>query len=183
MAKAGAAAQGSNVVDRLEGNAAPSFKDVLNGARATMDLTRPSTSAAVSNTSKVGKADWHLAGYPLLLCKWQAGMAINEEPTALPCWMRLYGIPLELWHSRGVQYLANSVGQLLKTDARSFNPANMGAARVQVECAAKNGLNKTIEAIDSRGNALSISIVYETKASCCKECGVFGHDEGSCHKR
>ncbi|KAI4382456.1 hypothetical protein MLD38_008419 [Melastoma candidum] len=28
----------------------------------------------------VGKADWHLAGCPLLLRKWQAGVKINEEP-------------------------------------------------------------------------------------------------------
>ncbi|KAI4382453.1 hypothetical protein MLD38_008416 [Melastoma candidum] len=131
----------------------------------------------------VGKADWHLAGCPLLLRKWQVGMPINEEPTALPCWVRLYDIPLELWHSRGVQYLVSSVGQLLKTDARSFNLANMGTARVQIECAAKNGLSKKIEAIDSRGNVLNISIVYETKALCCKDCGVFGHEGLSCHKR
>ncbi|KAI4324401.1 hypothetical protein MLD38_029896 [Melastoma candidum] len=72
----------------------------------------------------VGKADWHLAGCPLLLRRWQVGMAINEEPTALPCWVRL-----------------------------SFNPANMGTVRVQIEFSAKNGLSKKIEAIDSRGGS------------------------------
>ncbi|KAI4363591.1 hypothetical protein MLD38_019793 [Melastoma candidum] len=130
----------------------------------------------------VDRADWHLAGCPLLLRRWQPGVAINEEPTALPCWMRLSGIPLELWHKRGVHYLASSVGQLLKTDARSFNSINMGTARVQVECAAKNGFSKTIEAIDSRGNTFTVSIHYETRALCCKECGVFGHDEACCSK-
>ncbi|KAI4329470.1 hypothetical protein MLD38_027856 [Melastoma candidum] len=131
----------------------------------------------------IGKADWHIAGCPLLVRKWQPGTVINEEPTALPCWLRLYGIPLELWHTRGVQYLASSVGQLLKTDARSFSPANMGTARVQIECVARNGLSKTIEAIDSRGNPFTISIVYETKALCCRTCGVFGHDEERCSKK
>ncbi|KAI4338360.1 hypothetical protein MLD38_023430 [Melastoma candidum] len=131
----------------------------------------------------VGKANWHLASCPLLLRRWQVGMAINEELTALPCWVRLYGISLELWHSRGVQYLTNSIGQLLKTDARSFNPANMGTARVQIEISVKNGLSKKIEAIDSRGNALNITIVYETKALCCPDCGVFGHEDMTCPKR
>ncbi|KAI4325900.1 hypothetical protein MLD38_031264 [Melastoma candidum] len=111
------------------------------------------------------------------------GMAIAEEPTTLPCWLRLYGIPLELWHRSGVHYLASGVGQLLKTDVRSFNSANMCTARIQVECAAKNGLNKTIEAIDSRGNPFTVSVVYETQALCCKGCGVFGHNEESCSKR
>ncbi|KAI4312434.1 hypothetical protein MLD38_037244 [Melastoma candidum] len=181
---------GSIAVGGLEGGIAPSFKDVLKGTRVAVDLTRPGTSAAAKPAAQSNLEEglpsfpeFGGGGCPLLLHKWQAGMVINEEPTALPCWMRLYGIPLELWHARGVQYLASSVGQLLKTDARSFNPANMGTARLQVECAAKNGLNKTIEAIDSRGNSLSISIVYETKALCCKACGVLGHDEGSCSKR
>ncbi|KAI4326763.1 hypothetical protein MLD38_032043 [Melastoma candidum] len=127
----------------------------------------------------VSKADWHLAGYPLLLWKWQPGTVINEKPTTLPYWIMLQGILLELRHKHGVHYLASSIGQLLKTNARSFNPTNKDTARVQVECAAKNGLSKTIEAIDSRGNPFTVSIVYETRALCCKGCGFFGHDEGA----
>ncbi|KAI4371573.1 hypothetical protein MLD38_019790 [Melastoma candidum] len=118
--------------------------------------------------------------FPLLLRKWQPGIVINEEPTTIPCWIRLQGIPLELWHKGSVHYLPSSVGQLLKTDTRSFSPANMGTPRVQVECLAKDGLSKTIKAIDSRGNPLTISIVYEIRALCCKGCGVFGHDDGKC---
>ncbi|KAI4329473.1 hypothetical protein MLD38_027859 [Melastoma candidum] len=91
---------------------------------------------------------------------------------------RLTGIPLELWHKEGILYLASVLGAPIKVDGRSERPANMGTARVQVNCAAVNELRKTIEIEGEEGEGIQVEVFYENITLQCQHCKVFGHTTG-----
>ncbi|KAI4318323.1 hypothetical protein MLD38_032048 [Melastoma candidum] len=129
----------------------------------------------------LSRSDWHIAGCPVLLRKWSVGLQLSDkELRNVPCWVQLTGIPLELWHREGILYLASVLGVPIKLDGRSERPANMGTARVQINCAAVNELRKTIDIEGEEGEGIQVEVYYENIPLQCQHCKVFGHSTGQC---
>ncbi|KAI4379048.1 hypothetical protein MLD38_016450 [Melastoma candidum] len=129
----------------------------------------------------LNRSDWHVAGCPILLRKWSVGIQLSDqELRTVPCWVQLSGIPLELWHKEGFLYLASVLGVPLKVDGRSERMANIGTARIQVNCSAVKELQRKIEVEGEEGANIQIDVHYENVPLRCKECQVFGHSDSQC---
>ncbi|KAJ0092583.1 hypothetical protein Patl1_25965 [Pistacia atlantica] len=82
---------------------------------------------------------WLFQNKSILLQKWQPGMELSKKsPRFIPVWVKFYDIPLELWSSIGLSYIASTVGKplgmdMITKDLCGDSLGRMGFARILVE--------------------------------------------------
>ena len=60
---------------------------------------------------------WHIQNQPLIVRKWEPGLASLEFDMAkLPIWIHLGKVPLELFTQKGLSYIASAIGSPLYMD-------------------------------------------------------------------
>ena len=125
---------------------------------------------------------WHLAGQPIILKKWQAGIRFEKEPqSTIPIWVHIYNIPLELWNQEGLSHIASAIGRPLLVDKMTSLCRRISYARLCIEVDAESELLKTLdieieEPIYGEPEVITLKIEYQWKPERCAKCRRFGHD-------
>ncbi|GKG10406.1 RNA-directed DNA polymerase, eukaryota, reverse transcriptase zinc-binding domain protein, partial [Tanacetum coccineum] len=56
------------------------------------------------------KSLWMVGGRPLIVQKWDPDIDFEKaEPDKIPLWIKMYGVPLKAWTSKGISTLASSL--------------------------------------------------------------------------
>ncbi|GKE27956.1 RNA-directed DNA polymerase, eukaryota, reverse transcriptase zinc-binding domain protein [Tanacetum coccineum] len=82
---------------------------------------------------------WMVNNKPLIVQKWDPDVIIDKsDPKSLPCWIKLYNVPLEAWTVKGISTIASGLGKSLIMDKTTTKMCKGGAcifgyARVLVE--------------------------------------------------
>ncbi|GJX98938.1 RNA-directed DNA polymerase, eukaryota, reverse transcriptase zinc-binding domain protein [Tanacetum coccineum] len=63
------------------------------------------------------RMSWMVNNKPLMVHKWNLDVIIDKsDPKVLPCWIKLYNIPLEAWTIKGINAIASGLGKPLIMD-------------------------------------------------------------------
>ncbi|KAL3754150.1 hypothetical protein ACJRO7_001407 [Eucalyptus globulus] len=107
----------------------------------------------------------------------------KDKQTAVPVWIRLKNLPLDLWSALAIGDIASAVGKPLYVDQRTEEMKMLSFARVCVEIYANQPRCSTVDVV-LNGVSRSIAIEFEWKPLECLSCGTFGHrceDNGAVH--
>ncbi|KAJ9560832.1 hypothetical protein OSB04_005992 [Centaurea solstitialis] len=142
----------------------------------------------------IDNGPWMINGMPLFVRKWEPGVFLGKpELKALPLWVNLHGVPLEVWNVQGLSELASGIGKPLAldraTEERCLKQAGrVGFARVLVEVYADKVLPDEViglvPSLDGKSEKeVIICVEYKWKPSRCSHCALFGHSYGNCRVR
>ncbi|GKE60907.1 zinc knuckle CX2CX4HX4C containing protein [Tanacetum coccineum] len=102
---------------------------------------------------------WMVNNKPLIVQKWDPDVIIDKsDPKSLPCWIKLYNVPLEAWTVKGISTIASGLGKPLIMDKTTTKmcrggAGNFGYARVLVEIQADKDFKEKLRfAIREKGN-------------------------------
>ncbi|KAL8268957.1 hypothetical protein R6Q59_002755 [Mikania micrantha] len=137
---------------------------------------------------------WLINNIPILIKKWVPGVCLQRiEPSAIPLWVTVHNVPLELWTGKGLSKLLSGVGRPLLMDRITEERCNsqmgkIGYARVLVEVEATTNLPNHLEvefpSINQRpARIVKLDVSYQWKPPMCLHCKVFGHSFQSCKIR
>ena len=132
----------------------------------------------------MAQGQWHFARCPVILRKWYDGISLTpEEPKSMPIWIKLYGIPNSMSHTKGISFIASRFGRPLHTDSISEGQRRLDYARVCVEIEATKGICREGKFNKSNGQPYIVKPVYERLPFHCPTCQVFGHMQTNCPAR
>lgn len=134
---------------------------------------------------------WLVNNKPLLVQKWDPSIIVDRsDPVSLPCWIKLYDVPVEAWTVKGISAIASSLGTPImmdKSTARMCDEGtgNIGYARVLVEIKAAQEFKEKIQlCYKSKEQMMNCSkfvkVKYSWKPPRCSVCKVFGHFDCNC---
>ncbi|GJY18427.1 ribonuclease H-like domain-containing protein, partial [Tanacetum coccineum] len=98
----------------------------------------------------------------------------RREPKVMPCWIKLYNVPLETWIVKGISAIASGLGKPLivdKTTTRMCKDGtgNIGYARVLVEINADKEFKENIEICyksdDQKTNCSKFELTVKTNST------------------
>ncbi|GJR76471.1 RNA-directed DNA polymerase, eukaryota, reverse transcriptase zinc-binding domain protein [Tanacetum coccineum] len=126
-----------------------------------------------------------------LVRMWDPSIVMDKkDPETLPCWIKLYNVPLEAWTVEGISAIASGLGKPLimdKTTARlcKEGTGNFGYARVLVEISAKKEFKEGIEICYKSRDMMNlcskvVKVEYSWKPPKCSLGKVFGHSDSMC---
>ncbi|KAL3739770.1 hypothetical protein ACJRO7_021100 [Eucalyptus globulus] len=116
-----------------------------------------------------------VARVPLILRQWQPLIDLKKDKqTAVPVWIRLKNLPLDLWSASAIGGIASAVGKPLYVDQRTEEMKMLSFARVCVEIYANQPRCSAVDVV-LNGVLCSIAIEFEWKPLECPSCGTFGH--------
>jgi hypothetical protein len=70
---------------------------------------------------------WHIANKPLNLRRWEPGMQLlNLSWELVPIWNKLNHLPMELWNSTCLSYVASGIGKPLYADSITEEQVRFG---------------------------------------------------------
>ena len=125
---------------------------------------------------------WHLAGQPIILQKWHAGLTLSREAiTTIPVWVHIYNIPLEYWNPTGLSHIASAIGKPLHVARVTANCRRISFARICIELNAKHELLREIviefeDPISGDMEQILLPVEYQWTPVRCAKCSRFGHD-------
>ncbi|XP_043721035.1 uncharacterized protein LOC122668553 [Telopea speciosissima] len=99
---------------------------------------------------------WTLGSRPLILRLWSPEVSlIKKEETALPIWVRLYGLNLHFWGNRSLGCIASVLGKLICIYRQTSMRERLSFARFCVLVSATDGLQDSIPIVleDAISNA------------------------------
>ncbi|GJX58288.1 RNA-directed DNA polymerase, eukaryota, reverse transcriptase zinc-binding domain protein [Tanacetum coccineum] len=122
---------------------------------------------------------------------WDPDVIIDRsDPKVLPCWIKLYNVPLEACTVKGISVIASGLGKPLIMDKTTTKmckggTGNFGYARVLVEIQADKDFKDKIEICyksKAHRNKCSkfVRMEYSWKPPKCCECKVFGLTVSTC---
>lgn len=79
------------------------------------------------------KGNWNLLGYPMRVFKWSVDFQLSFEPSVIPTWIGLDGLPIHLFNKSTLFSIANLVGKLMKIDEPTANLSRPSVTRICVE--------------------------------------------------
>ncbi|PWA67234.1 hypothetical protein CTI12_AA318980 [Artemisia annua] len=137
---------------------------------------------------------WMVQNVPLVLNIWEPGIWLEKtEPTAIPIWVCVYNIPMELCNGNGIGKIMSGVGKPMVMDRmtkeRCLKKAGkLDFARVLVEVSASEDLPNVLEIeYPPMGNRPAkigkLDVKYQWKPPLCTHCKTFGHTTLSCKIR
>ncbi|KAJ8759784.1 hypothetical protein K2173_009885 [Erythroxylum novogranatense] len=127
---------------------------------------------------------WHVQNKPLILRKWEPGMSrLMFDLHKIPVWFHLRNVPLELYSSTGLSYIASAIGVPLYMDSITASQSRLAYAKVCVEIDASIAVPKTIDVILRNGSVCSVWVEIPWLPLKCAQCKTFGHDEKGCSKK
>ncbi|KAL4576835.1 hypothetical protein LXL04_012935 [Taraxacum kok-saghyz] len=128
---------------------------------------------------------------PIFLKRWSPGLILEKskhDKLKLPVWIRIYGMPLELWNKNGMNIIASMLGNPLAVDSCTARmcmngSGRAGYARVLVDFEATGKWPDEISVSVPCGNGFSLStlrIEYSWTPDKCSFCKVFDHSDSNC---
>ncbi|PWA27164.1 hypothetical protein CTI12_AA627900 [Artemisia annua] len=131
---------------------------------------------------------------PLVLNTWEPGTWLEKvEPSTIPIWVCIYGVPMELCNGNGIGKIFSGVGRPMLMDKltkeRCLKKAGkLDFARVLVEVSANEDLPNFIEIEypqlgDRPARVGKLEIKYQWKPPLCTHCNTFDHSIVSCKSR
>ncbi|PWA44631.1 hypothetical protein CTI12_AA393700 [Artemisia annua] len=137
---------------------------------------------------------WMVNNVPLVLNVWEPGIWLEKvEPSTLPIWVCVYGIPMELCNGNGIGKIMSGIGKPMLMDKltkeRCLKKAGkLDFARVLVEVSASDELLLSLEIEypamgDRPGRVGKLEVKYQWKSPQCSHCKTFGHSTVACKVR
>ncbi|PWA78481.1 hypothetical protein CTI12_AA215700 [Artemisia annua] len=137
---------------------------------------------------------WMINNVPLVLNVWEPGIWLEKvEPSTIPIWVCVYGIPMELCNGNGIGKIMSGVGRPMLMDRLTKErclkkSGKLDFARVLVEVSASEVLPTSLEieypVIGNRPARVGkLDVKYQWKPPQCTFCSTFGHSTVSCKLR
>ncbi|GJT88378.1 hypothetical protein Tco_1070095 [Tanacetum coccineum] len=137
---------------------------------------------------------WMINNVPLVLNVWEPGIWLEKvEPSIIPIWVCVYGIPLELCNGNGIGKIMSGIGKPMLMDKLTKErclkkSGKLDFARVLVEVSADEELPQFLEikypVIGDRPARIGKLVVkYQWKPPQCLHCKTFGHSTVACKIR
>lgn len=124
---------------------------------------------------------WHVAGQPIFLKKWSPNLNMAKEGfKKIPMWIKIYGIPLEFWSSKGLSMVASAIGKPLYMDTITEKCERLEFAKICVEIESSSTFPDRVELELPNGDLIDVIIEYAWKPITCTWCKTFGHSLSSC---
>lgn len=130
--------------------------------------------------SVLEKGPWFFSKRCLVLKNWQRMMSPTKvHPSKIPVWIRIHGLPLELWNQECFSRIASVIGRPIHVDRATAEKSKITHARICVEIDAHNDLPHEI-AITVGGETVVVGVQYQVCPPICSSCKVFGHSDTQC---
>ncbi|PWA80038.1 hypothetical protein CTI12_AA080440 [Artemisia annua] len=137
---------------------------------------------------------WMVNNISLVLNIWEPGIWLEKvEPSTIPIWVCVYGIPMELCNGNGIGKIMSGIGKPMLMDKLTRErclkkSGKLDFARVLVEVSASDVLPHFLEieypALGDRpGRVGKLELKYQWKPPQCTHCKTFGHSTAACKVR
>ncbi|XP_020202252.1 uncharacterized protein At4g02000, partial [Cajanus cajan] len=122
---------------------------------------------------------WMIADHYIVVQRWRPFFTFTATQTRrIAAWIRIPGLPIELFNDRFLWRVGNKLGTMLKIDKLTSIQSRGRFARICVEIDLQKKLVSQI-------NVLShiLRLEYEGLHSVCFTCGKYGHKQQSCQNQ
>ncbi|KAJ8749677.1 hypothetical protein K2173_010097 [Erythroxylum novogranatense] len=136
-----------------------------------------------ARTSVLAGGPYVLYGKTLMLKTLAPGFSFNfKDFMAMPLWIKLPNVPLDLWTDKGLSKIGSMVGKPICSDLVTTQRARVGYARLLVKVDVSKRLVTNFDVLLLEGICFNQQVVYETYPSYCCDCRHFGHNVFICKK-
>nr|KYP57514.1 Uncharacterized protein At4g02000 family [Cajanus cajan] len=119
---------------------------------------------------------WMIADHYILVQRWRPFFTITSTQTRkVAAWIRIIGLPIELYNDRFLWRVGNKLGSMLKIDKLTSIHSRGKFARICVEV---NLNKKLVSMINVLGYVIKLE--YEGLHAICFKCGKYGHRQEQC---
>ncbi|XP_020225227.1 uncharacterized protein LOC109807113 [Cajanus cajan] len=119
---------------------------------------------------------WMIADHYILVQRWRPFFTITTSQTRnVVAWIRIPGLPIELYNDRFLWRVGSKLGTMLKIDKLTSIHSRGKFARICVEV---NLRKKLVSKINVMGHIIKLE--YEGLHSICFRCGKYGHRQDIC---
>ncbi|XP_041025281.1 uncharacterized protein LOC121265657 [Juglans microcarpa x Juglans regia] len=120
-------------------------------------------------------------GIPYRPFHWSPDFKEEEEPSIVPVWIVLLGLPTNYYHESFLKILTAPIGRFIRRDNPTRCATRTDGARICVEMdVAKDSLSHFWIEILGLGSSRKQEIIYETLPAFCSKCKIQGHNERTC---
>ncbi|KAF5464926.1 hypothetical protein F2P56_014963 [Juglans regia] len=112
---------------------------------------------------------------------WTPDFKEEEEPSIVPVWIVLPGLPPNYYHESFLKILTTPIGRFIRCDNSTRCATRTDGARICVEMdAAKQPLPHFWIGMPGLGSSRKQEIIYETLLALCSKCKIQGHNSKTC---
>lgn len=104
----------------------------------------------------------------------------KREAHKAPVWVRLPGLPYDLWNEKGLSNVASRLGLPLHSDANTCAKSKLSFARILVEVDVLKDLHNTVQICAPEGEEFEQVVIYESVPKFCSLCSSIGHGTAHC---
>ncbi|KAF5471945.1 hypothetical protein F2P56_008702 [Juglans regia] len=120
-------------------------------------------------------------GVPYCPFHWTPDFKEEEEPSIVPVWIVLPGLPPIYYHESFLKILTAPIGRFIRSDNSTRCATRTDGARICVEMdAAKQPLPYFWIGMPGLGASRKQEIIYETLPAFCSKCKIQGHNSKTC---
>ncbi|XP_035540225.1 uncharacterized protein LOC118344211 [Juglans regia] len=121
-------------------------------------------------------------GIPYRPFHWTPEFKEEEEPSLVPVWIVLPGLPPNYYHESFLKILTAPIGRFIRSDNSTRCVTRTDGARICVEMdVAKTPLLSFWIGMPGLGTSRKQEIVYEALPAFCSKCHIQGHNLKTCH--
>ncbi|XP_057803376.1 uncharacterized protein LOC131018680 [Salvia miltiorrhiza] len=129
-----------------------------------------------------GKLNLDISNGSLRLREWVPKFDPYKECSSLAqVWVRIYYLPIELWHPEVIAAVGRYLGNPIRIDGGSANREVGHYARVLIEIDLSVPLRESLM-IDEDNSSIYIEFSYESLPEFCMHCKIVGHTSDKCRK-
>nr|KYP69874.1 Retrovirus-related Pol polyprotein LINE-1 [Cajanus cajan] len=122
---------------------------------------------------------WMIADHYILVQRWRPFFTLTATQTRkVAAWIRIPGLPIELYNDRFLWRVGSKLGTMLKIDKLTSIHSRGKFARICVEV---NLNRRLVSMINVMGHIIRLE--YEGLHSICFNCGKYGHKQDQCDVR
>lgn len=116
----------------------------------------------------------------LFLRNWQSGPIEKLSLKKILVWIKLWGIPLELFTPEEITCIASAVGKPMNLDKATEENRRISFARVCIEANREENLPQGIELEIEGVGLISIYVEYPRASKFCSICKAHDHEKDFC---
>ena len=129
---------------------------------------------------------WMIKNSPIILKKWTMRTSLmKEELTRIPVWVKLHGVPLQVFNEDGISIIATHIGKPIMLDSYtssmcidSWGRSSFALCFIEVDSnvALTESITIGVPLLDSIGFSIeTMQVEYEWNPPMCDVCLIFGH--------
>nr|XP_016440454.1 PREDICTED: uncharacterized protein LOC107766217 [Nicotiana tabacum] len=124
---------------------------------------------------------YHFDNKPFIVKAWNPDMEFTrDELYTVPIWVKLLGLELKYWSSKGLSKTGSLIGKPLMVGNHTLKKVGLSFARLLIEVEMDTPLPKKVYFKNERGLLMEQKVQYDWKLILCKTCKKYGHDEQVC---